>query len=150
MIAAPSFTAYTMPSLAFPDGKCELVQLLTVTGVTATRAEARRLILSNGATVNDIIVTDIDRMITANDLFMGAIVIGAGRWRKVVITEQPIEDDLAKLDQIEVKLTRGEAEFIAEMTTDYTPVKGESETLYQNRRRMKGRLLAVLRTALAS
>jgi tyrosyl-tRNA synthetase len=60
--------AETLPTYAIPHADIPLIRLLTESGLTASNAEARRLIRAGGARLNDQPVTDETRQIMATDL----------------------------------------------------------------------------------
>lgn len=58
----------------------DLITLLVDTKLAPTRSEARRLIMQGGITVNDVKVTEVDKVFTSNDFDAeGALVIKKGK-----------------------------------------------------------------------
>lgn len=62
------------------DAGKDLITLLVDTKLAPTRSEARRLIMQGGITVNDVKVTEVDKVFTSNDFDAeGALVIKKGK-----------------------------------------------------------------------
>ena len=62
------------------DAGKDLITLLVDTKLAPTRSEARRLIQQGGITVNDVKVTEFDKVFTSNDFDAdGALVIKKGK-----------------------------------------------------------------------
>ena len=68
------------------DGAIDIMGLLTVSGLTASRSEARRAVEQGGVTVNGEKVTDIKTTYTPDDLSADEFVIKRGKknFRKIV------------------------------------------------------------------
>jgi tyrosyl-tRNA synthetase len=79
-----------LPTHAVDGSKLEaglpLFAALAETGLAASGGEGRRLIKGGGARVNDEVVTDEQRKLTAADLRDGAIKLSAGKKRHVLLT----------------------------------------------------------------
>ncbi len=73
----------SLPSVAVPGGELAAgiaaFRLFTMAGLAASNGEARRLIRSGGARVNDMAVSDEALVISAADLRDGAIKLSSGR-----------------------------------------------------------------------
>ncbi|MBS7811485.1 tyrosine--tRNA ligase [Roseococcus pinisoli] len=76
--------AETLPSItaALP---APLADLLVSAGLAASKGEARRLVAQNGIRVNDNVVSDAQRAVTAEDLLDGAAKLSAGRKKHVLV-----------------------------------------------------------------
>ncbi|MFH5927210.1 tyrosine--tRNA ligase [Roseomonas xinghualingensis] len=72
----PSITA-TLPA--------SLLDLAVAAGLAASKGEARRLVGQSGLRLNDQVVTDVAREVTASDLRDGAAKLSAGRKRHVLV-----------------------------------------------------------------
>lgn len=72
----PSITA-TLPA--------SLADLLVSAGLAASKGEARRLVAQNGIRLNDDVVSDAQRSVTAEDLLDGAAKLSAGRKKHVLV-----------------------------------------------------------------
>ena len=72
-----------LPSIAVPKAHLHagipLLTLCVTAGLAATNGEVRRLIRGGGLRVNDVVVDDESRMVTAGDLVDGAVKLSAGR-----------------------------------------------------------------------
>ncbi|WP_458097332.1 tyrosine--tRNA ligase [Roseomonas sp. WA12] len=77
-------TAESLPSItaALPAG---LLDLAVSAGLAASKGEARRLVGQSGLRLNDEVVTDAAREVTAADLRDGAAKLSAGRKRHVLV-----------------------------------------------------------------
>ncbi len=64
----------------------KVTELFVLAGLTKSRSEARRLIEQGGATVNDTVVTDVDALVTQDDLCDDALLLRAGkkRYHKII------------------------------------------------------------------
>jgi tyrosyl-tRNA synthetase len=62
-------------------------ELFVLSGLVKTRSDARRLIEQGGATINDLVVTDVDRVLSLDDLAEGALLLRAGkkRYHRVIV-----------------------------------------------------------------
>jgi len=67
------------------DSGVTVAQLLVRAGLSASRSEARRLVLNNGARLNGALVEDADCQVTAADLTEGALKLTAGKKRHVLV-----------------------------------------------------------------
>jgi tyrosyl-tRNA synthetase len=67
------------------DAGLTVTQLLVRAGLSASRSEARRLVLNNGARLNGALVQDAESPVTAADLTDGALKLSAGRKRHVLV-----------------------------------------------------------------
>jgi tyrosyl-tRNA synthetase len=79
-----------LPVLAVPRGDLEaglpLFELIARAGLAASNGEARRLVRGGGARLNDMVVKDEARAVTARDLnTAGVIKLSAGRKRHVLV-----------------------------------------------------------------
>ena len=76
--------AETLPSItaALP---ASLADLLVSAGLAASKGEARRLVAQNGIRLNDNVVSDAQRPVTAEDLLDGAAKLSAGRKKHVLV-----------------------------------------------------------------
>jgi len=76
--------AETLPSItaALPAG---LLDLAVAAGLAASKGEARRLVGQSGLRLNDEVVSDVAREVTAADLRDGAAKLSAGRKRHVLV-----------------------------------------------------------------
>jgi tyrosyl-tRNA synthetase len=76
--------AETLPSIttALP---ASLLDLAVAAGLAASKGEARRLVGQSGLRLNDEVVTDVAREVTAADLRDGAAKLSAGRKRHVLV-----------------------------------------------------------------
>ncbi|MCR0982232.1 tyrosine--tRNA ligase [Roseomonas populi] len=76
--------AETLPSItaALP---ASLLDLAVAAGLAASKGEARRLVGQSGLRLNDEVVSDIAREVTAEDLREGAAKLSAGRKRHVLV-----------------------------------------------------------------
>jgi tyrosyl-tRNA synthetase len=73
-----------MPTVAVTDadlrdGKIDILGLLTVSGLTPSRSEARRAVEQGGVTVDDEKVTDIKKLYAPEDLAGDGIVLRRGK-----------------------------------------------------------------------
>ncbi len=82
-------SASGLPTMAVPRRGLEdglpLFEVLSDAGLADTRSAARRLIRGGGARINDRVVTDEFRKVTAGDLAAGAVRLSAGRKRHVLL-----------------------------------------------------------------
>ena len=78
--------ADTLPAITaiLPAG---LLDLAVAAGLAASKGEARRLVGQSGLRLNDEVVTDLAREVTAADLRDGAAKLSAGRKRHVLVRE---------------------------------------------------------------
>jgi tyrosyl-tRNA synthetase len=62
-------------------------ELFVLVGLTNSRSEARRLVEQGGATVNDVVLKDVDCVVTLEDLRDSALLLRAGkkRYHKVLV-----------------------------------------------------------------
>ncbi|MBD2749019.1 tyrosine--tRNA ligase [Microvirga sp. BT688] len=67
------------------DSGVTVAQLLVQAGLSASKSEARRLVLNNGARLNGALVQDADSHVTAADLTGGALKLTAGKKRHVLV-----------------------------------------------------------------
>jgi len=67
------------------DSGVTVAQLLVQAGLSASKSEARRLVLNNGARLNGALVQDADSHVTAADLIAGALKLTAGKKRHVLV-----------------------------------------------------------------
>ncbi|WP_201860415.1 tyrosine--tRNA ligase [Microvirga soli] len=67
------------------DSGVTVAQLLVRAGLSASRSEARRLVLNSGARLNGALVQDADSHVTAADLNEGIIKLTAGKKRHVLV-----------------------------------------------------------------
>ncbi|MDB5380071.1 MAG: tyrosine--tRNA ligase [Rubritepida sp.] len=76
--------AETLPSItaALP---ASLADLLVSAGLASSKGEARRLVAQNGIRLNDDVVSDAQRAVTADDLLDGAAKLSAGRKKHVLV-----------------------------------------------------------------
>jgi tyrosyl-tRNA synthetase len=78
-----------LPSIHLPraefDSGVTIAQLLVQAGLSASKSEARRLVLNNGARLNGALVQDADCHVTAADLTEGALKLTAGKKRHVLV-----------------------------------------------------------------
>ncbi|TCH99896.1 tyrosine--tRNA ligase [Roseococcus sp. SYP-B2431] len=76
--------AETLPSItsALP---ASLADLLVSAGLASSKGEARRLVAQNGIRLNDDVVSDAQRAVTAEDLQDGAAKLSAGRKKHVLV-----------------------------------------------------------------
>jgi len=67
------------------------VDLLCEVGLASSKSQARRLVTQGGAYVNDQRLTDVDRMVTADDLVQGQVMLRAGKkkYHRIVPGEKP-------------------------------------------------------------
>ena len=63
----------------FTDGKINIIDLLSVTGLVPSKAEARRLIQQGGVAVDDEKITDFKADITKDNFAKGYVVIKKGK-----------------------------------------------------------------------
>ncbi len=68
------------------DGKIDILGLLTVSGLTASRSDARRAVEQGGVSVNDEKITDIKKLYAPEDLGGDGIVLKRGKksYRRVI------------------------------------------------------------------
>ncbi|WP_421990082.1 tyrosine--tRNA ligase [Roseococcus sp.] len=64
-----------------------LADLLVSAGLAASKGEARRLVAQNGIRLNDEVVSDAQRAVTAEDLRDGSAKLSAGRKKHVLVRE---------------------------------------------------------------
>ncbi|KFG69954.1 tyrosine--tRNA ligase [Microvirga sp. BSC39] len=78
-----------LPSIGLTRGELDsgvtVAQLLVRAGLSASKSEARRLVLNNGARLNGALVEDADSPVTAADLTEGALKLTAGKKRHVLV-----------------------------------------------------------------
>lgn len=78
-----------LPRIDLPRAELEsgvtVAQLLVQAGLSASRSEARRLVLNNGARLNGAIVQDADARVMAADLTEGALRLTVGKKRHVLV-----------------------------------------------------------------
>ena len=78
-----------LPSIDLPrvelDSGVTIAQLFVQAGLSASKSEARRLVLNNGARLNGALVQDADSPVTAADLTQGALKLTAGKKRHVLV-----------------------------------------------------------------
>jgi tyrosyl-tRNA synthetase len=78
-----------LPSIGLSRAELEsgvtIAQLLVQAGLSASKSEARRLVLNNGARLNGALVQDADSHVTADDLTEGALKLTAGKKRHVLV-----------------------------------------------------------------
>jgi tyrosyl-tRNA synthetase len=78
-----------LPSIDLPraelDSGVTVAQLLVQAGLSASKSEARRLVLNNGARLNGALVQDADAHVTTADLAEGALKLTAGKKRHVLV-----------------------------------------------------------------
>ncbi|MCC2650464.1 MAG: tyrosine--tRNA ligase, partial [Microvirga sp.] len=78
-----------LPSIDLPRSELDrgvtFAQLLVQAGLSASKSEARRLVLNKGARLNDAVLEDADLHVTAADLTEGALKLTAGRKRHVLV-----------------------------------------------------------------
>ncbi|MBF9196852.1 tyrosine--tRNA ligase [Microvirga terrestris] len=67
------------------DSGVTVAQLLVQAGLSASKSEARRLVLNNGARLNGSLVQDADTPVTAGDLTKGALKLTVGKKRHVLV-----------------------------------------------------------------
>ncbi|MBJ6125826.1 tyrosine--tRNA ligase [Microvirga splendida] len=67
------------------DSGVTVAQLLVRAGLSASRSEARRLVLNNGARLNGALVQDAEAPVSAADLADGALKLTAGKKRHVLV-----------------------------------------------------------------
>jgi tyrosyl-tRNA synthetase len=67
------------------DSGVTVAQLLVRAGLSASRSEARRLVLNNGARLNGALVQDAEVPVSAADITDGALKLSAGRKRHVLV-----------------------------------------------------------------
>jgi tyrosyl-tRNA synthetase len=67
------------------DSGVTVAQLLVRAGLSASKSEARRLVLNNGARLNGALVLDADTHVTPADLTEGALKLTAGKKRHVLV-----------------------------------------------------------------
>jgi tyrosyl-tRNA synthetase len=67
------------------DSGVTVAQLLVRAGLSASRSEARRLVLNNGARLNGALVQDAESPVSAADITDGALKLSAGRKRHVLV-----------------------------------------------------------------
>ncbi|MBM6581013.1 tyrosine--tRNA ligase [Microvirga sp. BT689] len=67
------------------DRGVTVAQLLVQAGLSASKSEARRLVLNNGARLNGALVQDADSLVTAADLTEGALKLTVGKKRHVLV-----------------------------------------------------------------
>jgi tyrosyl-tRNA synthetase len=67
------------------DSGVTVAQLLVHAGLSASRSEARRLVLNNGARLNGALVQDAESPVSAADITDGALKLSAGRKRHVLV-----------------------------------------------------------------
>ena len=61
------------------DGKIDILGILTVSGLTPSRSDARRAVEQGGVTVNDVKITDIRTLYAPEDLAGDGIVVRRGK-----------------------------------------------------------------------
>jgi tyrosyl-tRNA synthetase len=61
------------------DGKIDILGILTVSGLTPSRSEARRAVEQGGVTVDDVKITDIKTLYSPEDLSGDGIVVRRGK-----------------------------------------------------------------------
>ncbi len=76
--------AETLPAIVAPL-PAPLLDLAVAAGLAASKGEARRLLGQSGLRLNDAVVTDPQREVTAADLQDGAAKLSAGRKRHVLV-----------------------------------------------------------------
>lgn len=64
---------------ALTDGKIGVIDLLSVTGLVPSKAEARRLIQQGGIAIDDVKVTDVKAELTKDNFAKGYVVIKKGK-----------------------------------------------------------------------
>ncbi|WP_230532215.1 tyrosine--tRNA ligase [Microvirga roseola] len=78
-----------LPTITLPEAEIaagvEVARLLVLAGLTASKGEARRLILNDGARLNGATVKEVDARATSSDLSEGVLMLTAGRKRHVLI-----------------------------------------------------------------
>jgi tyrosyl-tRNA synthetase len=78
-----------LPSIDLPRSELDrgvtVAQLLVQAGLSASKGEARRLVLNNGARLNGTLVQDADSPVTAADLTDGALKLTTGKKRHVLV-----------------------------------------------------------------
>jgi len=81
--AIPSTTITTE---VFQNNK-RVVDILTLTGLTSSKGEGRRLIAGGGITINDVRVQDVDQELTLDDFKDGALMLRKGKkvYHKVIL-----------------------------------------------------------------
>jgi tyrosyl-tRNA synthetase len=62
-----------------------VAQLLVMTGLSASKSDARRLIRDGGAKLNDVGIGDEDAVATSADLTAGMLKLAAGRKRHALV-----------------------------------------------------------------
>jgi tyrosyl-tRNA synthetase len=67
------------------DSGVTVAQLLVRAGLSASKSEARRLVLNNGARLNGALVKDAETHVTGADLTEGALKLTAGKKRHVLV-----------------------------------------------------------------
>ncbi|MEE1654997.1 tyrosine--tRNA ligase [Microvirga sp. CF3062] len=67
------------------DSGVTVAQLLVRAGLSASKGEARRLVLNNGARLNGALVQDAETHVTAADLSEGALKLTVGKKRHVLV-----------------------------------------------------------------
>ena len=63
----------------FTDGKINIIDLLSVTGLVPSKGEARRLIQQGGVAVDDVKITDFKAEISKDDFAKGYVVVKKGK-----------------------------------------------------------------------
>ncbi|MGF9762802.1 tyrosine--tRNA ligase [Microvirga sp. 0TCS3.31] len=81
---AAGLPSIDLPRAALVSG-VSVAQLLVQAGLSASKSEARRLVLNNGARLNGALVQDADAHVTESDLTEGALKLTAGRKRHVLV-----------------------------------------------------------------
>ncbi|MCQ8279301.1 tyrosine--tRNA ligase [Acetobacteraceae bacterium KSS8] len=82
--AAGALPVHLVSAEALLEG-IPLVRLMAEAGLVASNGEARRLIRGGGARVNDVVVADEARVVTASELAEGGVKLSAGRKQHVVV-----------------------------------------------------------------
>ena len=68
-----------LDALSFTDGKIGLIDLIALTKIVPSKAEARRLIQQGGISVDDVKITDVKAEISLQDFSKGYVVIKKGK-----------------------------------------------------------------------
>jgi len=76
--------ADTLPSIT-ASLPASLADLLVSAGLASSKGEARRLVAQNGIRLNDNVIGDAQRTVTADDLVDGAAKLSAGRKKHVLV-----------------------------------------------------------------
>ncbi|GAN77611.1 tyrosine--tRNA ligase [Acidisphaera rubrifaciens] len=82
--AAAALPSVTVDAAALAEGM-PVFRLLALAGLSVSNGEARRLIRGGGARINDTVVDDEARLVTASDLRDGAVKLSAGRKQHVLV-----------------------------------------------------------------